>query len=78
MEYVEFPPPSKGKKKIYIAVGSTAAALVVILTSLGIIWKKWYWRNKISQEQGSYGKQFQYPINNIYSNYLNNTFIHGL
>ena len=78
MEYVEFPPHSKGKKKIYIAVGSATAALVAILTSLGIIWKKWYWRNKISREKGSYKKPFQYLMNNIYSNYLDNAFIHGL
>ncbi|CAI9106011.1 OLC1v1005059C1 [Oldenlandia corymbosa var. corymbosa] len=47
----EFSPPSKGKKKIYIAVGTSVAASIIILTSLGIIWRRWYRRNYISREK---------------------------
>ncbi|CAI9087855.1 OLC1v1022039C1 [Oldenlandia corymbosa var. corymbosa] len=47
----EFPPPSKGKKKIFIAVGTSVAALVTILAVLGIMWRRQYARNHISREE---------------------------
>ncbi|KAL3522576.1 hypothetical protein ACH5RR_015410 [Cinchona calisaya] len=47
----EFNPPSKGKKKILIAVGTMASSLLVVVTILGFAWRRWHSRHKISREQ---------------------------
>ena len=48
---VDFEPSSDGKKKIFIAVGAVAVALVLFLI-LGILWWKVCFGGRISREQG--------------------------
>ncbi|CDO96888.1 unnamed protein product [Coffea canephora] len=47
----EFNPPSKGKKKIFIAVGTVASTLLIVLSILGFAWRRWHSRQKISREE---------------------------
>ncbi|XP_019078076.1 probable LRR receptor-like serine/threonine-protein kinase At1g07650 isoform X3 [Vitis vinifera] len=54
----DFEPPSDGKKKIFIAVGAVAVALVLFLI-LGILWWKVCFGGRISREQELRGLDLQ-------------------
>ncbi|KAL4586142.1 hypothetical protein LXL04_010774 [Taraxacum kok-saghyz] len=55
----EFEPPPPSKKPMFIAIGASVVALCVILTAIGIAWKKGYIWDKISREKELRGLDLQ-------------------